>query len=211
MSYFPFTLSFLYRFLTFLFLSFRGSLESWTIKKAERWRTDAFELRCWRRLLRVPWTAWRSNQFILKEISPEYSLEGLMLKLKLQYTLATWYKELTHWKRPWHWERLKAAGEGEDRGWNDWMASPTWWTWVWATSGNWCWIWMPGVMQPMGSKETDLTEWQNWTELRCSLYIMDTILWSVYTASIFYCCTTCVIIFELYLLVKLDLSFYLFF
>ena len=59
--------------------------ESWTIKKAEHRRTDAFELRCWRRLLRVPWTARRSNQSILKEISPEYSLEGLMLKLKLQY------------------------------------------------------------------------------------------------------------------------------
>ena len=59
--------------------------ESWTIKKAECWRTDAFELWCWRSLLRVPWTARRSNQSILKEISPEYSLEGLMLKLKLQY------------------------------------------------------------------------------------------------------------------------------
>ena len=59
--------------------------ESWTIKKAEHWRIDSFELRCWRRLLRVPWTARRSNQSILKEISPEYSLEGLMLKLKLQY------------------------------------------------------------------------------------------------------------------------------
>ena len=59
--------------------------ESWTIKKAEHWRIDAFELSCWRRLLRVPWTARRSNQSILKEISPEYSLEGLLLKLKLQY------------------------------------------------------------------------------------------------------------------------------
>ena len=59
--------------------------ESWTLKKAERRRIDAFELWCWRRLLRVPWTAWRSNQSILKEISPEFSLEGLMLKLKLQF------------------------------------------------------------------------------------------------------------------------------
>ena len=59
--------------------------ESWTIKKAEHWRIDAFELWCWRRLLRVPWTARRSNQFILKAIGPEYSLEGLMLKLKFQY------------------------------------------------------------------------------------------------------------------------------
>ena len=60
--------------------------ESWTIKKAEHPRIDAFELWCWRRLLRIPWTAWRSNQSILKEISPEYSLEGLVLKLKFQYS-----------------------------------------------------------------------------------------------------------------------------
>ena len=86
--------------------------ESWTIKKAESQRIDAFELRCWRRLLRVPWTARRSNQPILKEVSPEYSLEDLMLKLKLQY-LATWCKELTYLKRSWCWERLKAGGEGD--------------------------------------------------------------------------------------------------
>ena len=87
--------------------------ESWTVKKAECQRIDAFELWCWRRPLRVPWTAKRSNQSILKEISAEYSLEGLMLKLKLQY-FAKSCKELTHLKRPWCWERLK-AGEGDDR------------------------------------------------------------------------------------------------
>ena len=97
--------------------------ESRTVKKAERWRIDAFELWCWRRLLRNPWTARRSNQSSLKEISPGYSLEGLMLKLKLQYT---WCKELTYWKRPWCWERLR-AGEGDDRGWDGWMASLTQW------------------------------------------------------------------------------------
>ena len=91
--------------------------ESWTIKKDEHWRTDAFKLWCWRRLLRAPWIARRSNQSILKEISPEFSLEGLMLKLKLP-TLATCCKELTHWKRPWCWERWKAGGEGDDRGWD---------------------------------------------------------------------------------------------
>ena len=74
--------------------------ESWTVKKAECRKIDAFELWCWRRLIRVPWTARRSNQSILKEISPGCSLEGLMLKLKLQYSLATSCKELTHWKRP---------------------------------------------------------------------------------------------------------------
>ena len=107
--------------------------ESWTIKKAEHQRIDAFELWCWRRLLRVPWTARRSNWSILKEISPGYSLEELTLKLKL-YTLATWCKELTHRKRPWCWERLRAGGEGDSRGWDGWMASLTQWTWVWVNS-----------------------------------------------------------------------------
>jgi len=88
--------------------------ESWTVKKAECQRIDAFELWCWRRLLRVPWTARRSNQSILKEISLECSLEGLMLKLKFQY-LATWCEQLTHLKRPWCWETLRAEGEGDDR------------------------------------------------------------------------------------------------
>ena len=88
--------------------------ESWTVKKAEHWITDAFELWCWRRLLRVPWTARRSNQSILKEISPGCSLEGLMLKLKFQY-LATWCEQLTHLKRPWCWETMRAEGEGDDR------------------------------------------------------------------------------------------------
>ena len=85
----------------------------WTIKKAERQRIDAFELWCWRRLFRVPWTARRSNQSILK-ISPGCSLKGLMLKLKFQY-LATWWEELTHLKSPWCWERLRAGGKGDDR------------------------------------------------------------------------------------------------
>ena len=86
--------------------------ESWTIKKAEHQRTDAFELWCWRRLLRVPWTARRSNQLILKEISPEYSLEGLMLKLKLQYfgQLMQITDSSSSWKR------LKTGGEWDDRG-----------------------------------------------------------------------------------------------
>ena len=99
--------------------------ESWTIKKAEHRRIDAFELWCWRKLLRVPWTARRSNQSLIKEISPEYSLKGLMLKFKLQSfghlmwrwnssTLVTWCQERTHWKRPWCWKRLK-GGEGDDR------------------------------------------------------------------------------------------------
>ena len=86
--------------------------------------------------LRVPWTARRSNQSILKEISREYSLEGLMLKLKLQYCgHLIWRTDSL--KRPWYWERLKTRGEGDDRGWNGWVASPTQWTWAWVNSGSW--------------------------------------------------------------------------
>ena len=136
--------------------------ESWTIKKPEHQRIDVFELWCWRRLLRVPWTTRILNQSILKEISPKYSLEGLMLRGS--NTLATWCKELTYWKRPWCWERLKTGGEGNDRGWDGWMASLTWWTRVWVSSGSWWWTGKPEVMQSMGCKESDKTEWLNWTD-----------------------------------------------
>ena len=112
--------------------------ERWTIKKAVCRRIDVFKLWCWRKLLRIPWTARRSNQSILKEISPEYSLEGLMLKLKLQYfghlMQRTGGKGPINWKRPWCWERLKAKGEEGRRGWDGWMASLTQWTWIWAHS-----------------------------------------------------------------------------
>ena len=123
--------------------------ESWTIKKAEGWRIDAFELWCWRRLLRVPWTARRSNQSILKEINPEYSLEGLMLKLKLQYFGHLMPRDDSLEKRPWFGERLKVEGEGGNRGWDGWMASPIQWTWVWANSGR---RWRTAVLQSMGSQ-----------------------------------------------------------
>ena len=136
--------------------------ESWTIKKAECWRTDVFELWCWRRLLTIPWTARRSNQSIVKEISPEYSLEGLMLKWNSN-TLATWCKELTHLKRPWCWDRLKVGGEEDDRGWDGWMASPTQWTWVWVNSKGWWQTGMPGMLQSTGSQSpTRLSDWTDW-------------------------------------------------
>ena len=90
--------------------------ESWTVKKAEHWRIDAFELWCWRRHLRVPWAARRSNQSILLR-----SVLGVLWKDWCwswnSSTLATSWEELTHWKRPWFWEGLRAGGEGDDRGW----------------------------------------------------------------------------------------------
>ena len=93
--------------------------ESWTIKKVECQRIDAFELWCWRRLLRVPWTVRRSVLGVhWKDWYWSWNSN----------TLATWCEELTHWKRPWCWERLKAGGEGDDRGWDGWMASLTQWT-----------------------------------------------------------------------------------
>ena len=128
--------------------------ESWTVKKAEHQRIDAFELWCWRRLFRVPWTARKSNQSILKEISPGWSLEGMMLK--------SW---LTG-KRLWCWEGLGAGGRGDDRGWDGWMASLTRWTWVWVNSRRWWWTGRPGVLRFMGSQRVrhNWATQLNWTE-----------------------------------------------
>ena len=110
--------------------------ESWTMKKVECQRIYAFELWCWRRLLKVPCTARISNQSILKEISPEYIHWKDWCWSWISNTLATSWEELTHWKRPWCWERLKAGEEGDDRGWNGWMASLIQRTWFWANSGR---------------------------------------------------------------------------
>ena len=137
----------------------------WTIKEAEHQRTDAFELWCWRRLLRVPWTARRSNQSILKEISPECSLEGLMLKLKLQY-----FGHLM--QRTDSLEKTLMLGKIEGRRrrgwqrWDGWIASPNWWTWVWANSrvGD-----RQGSLvycSPWGRKESDTSDRLNWTYIQ---------------------------------------------
>ena len=125
--------------------------ESWTIKKAEHRRIDAFELCCWRRLLRVPWTARRSNQSILKEISPECSLEGLMLKLKLQY-FGHLMRRTESFEKTLMLAKIGGRRRRDDRGWDGWMASLTRWTWVWVDSGSWWWTGRPGVLQFMGSQ-----------------------------------------------------------
>ena len=125
--------------------------ESWTIKRAECRRIDAFELWCWRRLLRVPWIARRSNQSILKG-----SVLGVHWKDWCwnwnSNTLATWCKDLTHLKRPGCSERLREEGERDNRGWDGWMASPSQWTWFWVDSSSWWWTGRPGVLGFMGSQ-----------------------------------------------------------
>ena len=134
------------------------SYESWTMKKVEHQRIDAFELWCWRRFLRMSWTARRPNPSILVEISPGCSLEGVML---MSNTLATSCEELTHWKSQ-CWEGLGTEGERNDRGWDGWMASPTRWTWDWVNSGSWWWTGRPAVLRFMGSQRVG----HNWaTEL----------------------------------------------
>ena len=164
--------------------------ESWIVKKAECWRIDAFELWCWRRFLRAPWTARRSNQSILKR----RSVLGVHWKDWCwswnANTLATSCEELTHWKRPWCWEGLGAGAEGDDRGWDGWMASLTQWTWVWVNSRSLWWTGRPGVLWFMGLQRFG----QNWaTELiwperlsspcwpvLCNIDLTGSIVWTGY-------------------------------
>ena len=138
--------------------------ESWTIKKAKRQSIDAFELWCWRRLLRVPWTTRRSNQSILKEICPGISWKKWYWSWSSS-TLATSCEELTYWKRLWCWERLGAGGKGDDAGWDGW-----WHHWLDGRESEWT----PGdgdgqgglaCCNSWGHKELDTTERLNWTEL----------------------------------------------
>ena len=141
--------------------------ENWTVKKAECQRIDAFKLWCWRRLLRVPWTARRSNQSILKEISPGCSLEGLMLKLKLQY-----FGHLM--RRVDSLEKTLMLGGLEGRRRRGWqrmrwlMTSLTRWTWVWVDSGSWWWTGRPGMLRFMGSPRVghDWATELNWTDMQ---------------------------------------------
>ena len=146
--------------------------ESWTVKKAEHWRIDTFELWCWRRLLRVPWTARRSNQPILKEISPGCSLEGLMLKLKLQYSGHFMWR-FNSLEKTLMLGEMEAGGEGDKRGWDGWMASPTQWTWVWVNSGSWWWTGRPDVLWFVGSQRAGHDWATDWTELKQYIFVID--------------------------------------
>ena len=146
-----------------------------TTKKAKNW---CFELWCWRRLLRVPWTARRSNQSILKDISLEYSLEGLMLKLKLRY-FGHLMGRTDLYEKTLVLGKTEGGEEGDDREWDGSMALPTQWTWVWVNSRSWGWTGgRPGVLQSMGlQKSARLTDW---TELNHLFKI-----WNVDTQNIF--------------------------
>ena len=119
---------------------------------------------CWRRLLRVPWIAKRSSQSILKDMSPEFLLEGLMLKLKLQYSGHMMWRTDSLGKTLML-GKIKAGGEGDDRGLDGWIASPTQWTWVWASFRSWWWTGKPDVQQSMGSQRVrqDWVTELNWT------------------------------------------------
>ena len=144
-------------------------LSSWTIKKAESQSIDAFELWCWRRLLRIPWMAQRSIQSMLKEISPEYSLEGLMLKLKLQY-FGHLMQRTDSLEKTWMLGKMKVGGEGDGRGWDGWMASPTQWTWGLSklrglvTDRE---VW-PAAVHGVAKSQTQLSKW---TELNYAVQL----------------------------------------
>ena len=153
------------------FLVVMYGCESWTIKKAEHQRIDAFELWCWRRLLRVPWTARRSNQSILQEISPEYSLEGLMLKLKLQY-FGHLMRRADSFEKTLMLEKIEG---GRRRGWQRmrWLDSITdLMDMVWMDSGSWWWTGRAGVLQSMGLKRV-----RNHWATKLNVHTMDIRFW----------------------------------
>ena len=136
--------------------------ESWTLKKAEHQRIEAFELWFWRRLLRVPWTARRLNLIFRKSVLNIHCKDWCW-SWNCR-TLATWCEELTHWKRPCCWERLKAGGEGDSREWDGWMASPTRWTGFWYALGVGDELGSLACCSPWGCKELDTSVRLNWTE-----------------------------------------------
>ena len=140
---------------------------TWELDYKESWAQwiDAFELWCGKRLLRVPWAARRSNQSILKEISPKYSLEGLMLKLKFQY-FGHLMGRSDSFEKTLMLGKIEGRRGRDDRGWDGWMASPTWQTRVWESSGSWWWTGRPGVLRFMGSQRVghDWVTRLNWTD-----------------------------------------------
>ena len=140
--------------------------KSWTIKKTEHRRIDTFELWCWE-------DSWESLGLQGDPSSQSWRKSVMIIHWKdwcwswNSNTLATWREELTHLKRPWCWERLRAEGEGDDRGWDGRMVLPTQWTWVWVDSGSWWWTGRPGMLRFMGSQRVghDWVTELNWSPL----------------------------------------------
>ena len=157
------------------FSSSQYRCENWIIKKAEHQRIDAFEMWCWGRCLQSPLDS-EEIQPVHPKGDQSWVFTGRTDAGWNSNTLATWCEELTHLKRPWCWEGLKAGGEGDNRGWDGWMASPIQWTWVWVNSRSWWWTGKPGVLQSMGSQRVG-DDWVNWTELNWKKYKNPT-MWS---------------------------------
>ena len=146
--------------------------ESWTIKKTEHWRIDAFELRCWRRLDSP--SDWKE----VKSVNPKGNQPWIFIgrtdvEAEAPILWPPQWAGLIHWKRSWCWERLKAGGEGNDRGWDGWMVPPTRWTRVWPNSQSWWWTGKPtGVLQPVGLQRVR----QDWaTELTYGMIFLQRI------------------------------------
>ena len=164
-----------------VFLVVMYGCESWTIKKAEHRKIDAFELWCWRRLFESPLDCKE-----IKPVSPKGNQPWIFIGRTgcwswSSNTLVAWWEELTHWKRPWFWERLKAGGEGDDRGWGGWIALLAQWTWVWVNSGSWWWTGRPGMLQFMKSQRVGHKwEWLNWTETWSRIHALSTFYFFVY-------------------------------
>ena len=141
--------------------------ESWTVKKDECWRIDAFELWCWKRLSTVLWTARRSNQSIQKEISPEYSLEGLMLKLKLQYFGHLMWRT-DSFEKTLMLGKIEGRRRRGHRGWDGWMASLAQWTWVWVSSRSWDREAWRAAVHGVTKSHTQLSDWtEEWGRRIC--------------------------------------------
>ena len=141
--------------------------DCWTINKAEYWKIDAFELLCWRRLCGVAELDCKEIQPVHPKGNQPWIFIGRTdVEAEDPILWPPWCEELTHLRRPWCWERLKAGGEGNDRGWDGWMASPTQRTWIWVNSGNWWGQEGLACCSPSGHKQSGMAERLKWIELR---------------------------------------------
>ena len=157
-----------------VFLVVMHRRESWTIKKAEHWRIVVFELWCWRRLFERP---LESKE--IQPVNPKENQPWIFIGRTDAEAPILWPPDRKNWltgKRPWCWERLKTGEEGENRGWDGWMALPSLWAWVWASSGSWRWTGKAGMLQSLGSQRIrhnwSTEQQQDWLNNSASLEIL---------------------------------------